>query len=283
MNRRRIRFERTMGIQWLKSALGRSGEAAQSALQGPARRLSNLGGGGPVYSRTQVVPVSLETLSKNRIVFDEDSQVAEQFKITRTLLFSQTRPKGWTTVQITGFDAGEGKSLVAVNLAISMARDSRQTTLLVDLDFRNPSVHTLLGLDPGAPGLLSFFAEEKGLDEIMINPGLEKLTVLPAGGRVVQAPELIGSPKMEAVVRELKERYKDRYIIFDTPPLNGFPDALVFSEYVDSILLVARAGHTLKSSIENTMDFIPRQKVLGLIFNGVRSKNLSGEYRYSSL
>jgi capsular exopolysaccharide synthesis family protein len=196
----------------------------------------------------------------------------------RTLLFNRTRPKGWSTVQVTGFDSGEGKSLIATNLAISIARDSRQTTLLVDLDFRNPSIQTIFGLGPQVPGLVSFFSGEKSLEEILINPGIERLTILPAGGRILRAPELIGSPKMEELVRELKERYKDRYIIFDTPPLKGFPDALVFSEYVDSIILVARAGHTSRVSVEKTVDLIPREKVLGLIFNDVKSKDLSGGY-----
>ncbi len=243
-----------------------------------APKLAQLGVSGPVYSRTKVVPVLPGALSKNRVVLDEDNQVAEQFKILRTQLFNRTRPQGWSTIQVTGFDAGEGKSLIATNLAISIARDSRQTTLLVDLDFRNPSIHTLFGLGPEVPGLTSFFAGEAGLEEIFINPGIEKLTVLPAGGRILQAPELIGSPKMEALVRELKERYVDRYIIFDTPPMNGFPDALVFSEYVDSIILVARAGHTSRTSLESTIDMVPREKVLGLVFNDVRSKDLNGEY-----
>jgi Mrp family chromosome partitioning ATPase len=83
---------------------------------------------------------------------------------------------------------------------------------------------------------------------------------------------------MEALVGELKKRYQDRYVIFDTPPMHGFPDALVFSEYVDAIILVARAGHTSRISVEKTTDLIPREKVLGLIFNDVKSKNLNGEY-----
>jgi capsular exopolysaccharide synthesis family protein len=225
-----------------------------------------------------VIPLNPGALSANRIIVDEQSRVAEQFKMLRTMVFNRTRPKGWSTIQVTGFDSGEGKSLVATNLAISIARDSRQTTLLVDLDFRNPSIHNLLGLGPGLPGLVSYFAGEKGLEEIMINPGIEKLTVLPAGGRFLQAPELMGSHQMEALVGELKERYHDRYIIFDTPPMSDFPDALVFSEYVDSMILVARAGHTCRASVEKAVDLLPREKVLGLIFNDVKSNDLNGEY-----
>lgn len=267
-------------MQWIRRLInnGRHG-TTKSACLSPAPKLSQLGGSGPVYSRTKVIPVPAGALSGNRIILDEDNRIAEQFKMLRTLLFNRTRQNGWSTIQITGFDAGEGKSLIATNLAISIARDSRQTTLLVDLDFRNPNIHTLLGLGPETPGLVSYFAEEKGLEQILVNPGIDKLTVLPAGGRILQAPELIGSPKMEALVRELKERYQDRYIIFDTPPMNVFPDALVFSEYVDSIILVARAGYTSRASVENTASLVPREKVLGLVFNCVRSKDLNYEYK----
>ncbi len=265
-------------MQWLRRITGERNGAERCECERAPVKLSKLGDACPVYSRTKVVPLSPGALAKNRIILDENNKVAEQFKILRTLLFNRTRPQGLSTIQVTGFDAGEGKSLIATNLAISIARDSRQTTLLVDLDFRNPSIHTLLGLGAEVPGLASFFAGEAGLEEILINPGIEKLTVLPAGGRILQAPELIGSPRMEALVRELKERYKDRYIIFDTPPMNGFPDALVFSEYVDSIILVARAGYTSRTSVENTMDMVPREKVLGMVFNDVKSKDLNGEY-----
>ena len=266
-------------MRWLRRFTRERNGAEKCDCETMAPQLARMGVSCPVYSRTKVIAVRPGALSKNRIVLDENNQVAEQFKILRTQLFNRTRPQGWSTIQVTGFDAGEGKSLIATNLAISIARDSRQTTLLVDLDFRNPSIHTLFGMEQGVPGLTSFFAGENSLEEIMINPGIEKLTVLPAGGRLLQAPELIGSAKMEALVRELKERYEDRYIIFDTPPMNGLPDALVFSEYVDCIILVARAGHTSRTSVENTMEAVPREKVLGLVFNDVKSKDLNGEYR----
>jgi capsular exopolysaccharide synthesis family protein len=271
-----------MNMQWIRRiAQGRS-KVEQWVCERIAAKLPQLGVCGPADSRTKVIPVHSGALSNNRVIFDEGNQVAEQFKMLRTIIFNRTRPRAWTTIQVTGFDAGEGKSLIAANLAISIARDSRQTTLLVDLDFRNPSIHTLLGLDPEVRGLASFFAGEAGLEEILINPGIEKLTVLPAGGRILQAPELIGSSRMEALVKELKERYEDRYIIFDTPPMNGFSDALVFSEYVDSIILVARAGYTSRTSVENAMNVVPREKVLGLVFNDVRSKDLNGDYGYGS-
>ena len=238
------------------------------------KRFPELEGGGYVYSSTTVLPVPAAHLTSNRILHDEENPAAEQFKLLRTQVFNRTRPRGWKTIQVTGFSSGEGKSLVALNLAISIAKDSRQTMLLVDMNFRNPSIGSLLDLDPSRPGLASYFFDGIGLEEIFINPGIEKLTVLPAGEKVALAPELIGSPRMEALIKELKERYEDRYIIFDTPSMIGFPDALVFSGYVDSMLLVARAGFTIQDDVRTAMSLIPREKILGLVLNDVRDLDL---------
>lgn len=222
----------------------------------------------PVRTRTRVVPTSPEVLRTNRIVGAAPGDPeAEPFGLLRTRILQRTRHKGWNTLQITGFGVGEGKSLVSANLAVSMAKDTRHTTLLVDLDFRRPSIHRLFGLEEGAKGLDAYFLEGVPLDEILVSPGIEKLALLPTTGVISDATELMGSPRMEALVRELRERYEDRYILFDTPAINVCPDPLVIAEYMDAMLLVARAGRTKAASIEAALDQIPREKVIGLVLN----------------
>ncbi len=236
----------------------------------------------PKYFQTKVVEIPTEKLLHNKVVaVDEDDPVTDQFKLLRTRILSRTRAEGKNTIQISGFDTDEGKSLVAMNLAICMAKDTRQTTLLVDVDFRKPTVHKLLGLGENVRGLKSYFEGETELGELFINPGIEKLTVLPAGGRILNAPEVMGSPKMEALVKELKGRYPDRYIIFDTPGLNTCPDPLVFSEYIDAIVLVARSDYTSQESIKTVMNLIPREKLLGTVLNDSQwLDSLAYYYRY---
>lgn len=233
----------------------------------------------PIYHTTKVIDIPRNTLLSNRIVtIDEENPATDYFKLLRTRILHKTRPENRNTIQISGFDPHEGKTLVAVNLAVSMAMDTRQTTLLVDLDFREPSVHKLLGLSENVTGLKSFFEGKVGLEELFINPGIEKLTVLPAGGRIPNSTEIIGSPQMEELVKELKQRYIDRYIIFDTPGLNTCPDPLVFSSYVDAIVLVARAEHTTVDTVEAAMELIPHEKLIGTVLNDATGQDASSYY-----
>ena len=221
------------------------------------------------FTETRVVEVSVETWLKNRIVVMDPvgSAEAERFNHLRTQVFQRTRPKGWNTVQVTSFGTGEGKSTVAVNLAVSIARDTRQTTLLVELDFRRPSLARLLGLGPECRGLKSYFLEDAPLEELFVSPGVKKLAVLPAGGVVENPAELLGSPKMEALVREVKRRYCDRFIIFDTPGVSLCPDPLIVADYVDSVIMVARPGRTTKESIRAAAEKISKEKFLGVLLN----------------
>ena len=235
----------------------------------------------PTYHKTKVIDVPQKTLLKNRVVAaDEENPATDYFKLLRTRVLHRTRPERMNTIQVSGFDPDEGKTLVAVNLAICMARDTRQTTLLVDLDFRKPTIHRLLGLSDNVEGLKSYFQGNTPLEDLFINPGIEKLTVLPAGGRVPNSTEVMGSPQMEELVKELKQRYSDRYIIFDTPGLNTCPDPLVFSSYVDAILLVARANYTTVDTVEAAMELIPHDKLLGTVLNDATGLDASSYYYY---
>ena len=237
-------------MSWMKKALQKAKEernAAEPPAEAVEARDTPAEEGASVDFQTRVSHVSRDELRRNCMVaLDEKHPASNQFKLLRTRIFHRTRQKGWNAIQVTGFNTGDGKSLVAANLAISMAQDARQTALLVDLDFRNPTLHELFGLGCDVAGLKSYFFEDIPLERLLVNPGIERLTLLPAGCPTAQATELMGSPRMEALVKELKSRYRNRYIIFDTPPVNECSDLLVFSEYVDAMVLVARADHTTR-------------------------------------
>jgi len=221
----------------------------------------------PTYFQTRSVRVDFEKLV-DRKVFSllKKDEVADQYKLLRTMVLSGIRPKGHRTIEVTSFKEGEGKSLTSVNLAITLANESRQNILLVDMDLRRPSIHSILGIDI-KPGLKDYFESDTPIEDIMIHPGIERLTVLPAGGRMDNSTEIMGSPRMENLIRDIRKRYQDRYIIFDSPALNRCSDPIVLSSYVDAILLIARANYTTTEDITAGMALVKEKNVLGIVLN----------------
>ena len=221
----------------------------------------------PTYSQTRSVQVDFNKLIDKKVVSVlEKDGVADQYKLLRTMVLNRTRLKGHNAIEITSFKDGEGKSLTSVNLAIALAKESRQNVLLVDMDLRRPSIHNILGID-SEPGLKGYFLNNIPLKDILVYPGIERLTVIPAGGRMDNSTEIIGSHRMENLVRELKNRYQDRYIIFDVPGLSACSDPLILSSYVDAIVLVARAGRTPTEDITSGMALLKDKNVLGVVLN----------------
>jgi len=225
-------------------------------------------GSQPNYVQTRSVETDREHLVGNRVFsILPKNRIADQYKLLRTMLLNRTRPFGHNTIALTSFKETEGKSLTAVNLSITMARESRQTVLLVDADLRKPSVHEIMGI-PGNPGLKDYLLHHKPLEQLLVHPDIETLTVLPAGGRLDNSTELVGSVRMEALVREIKHRYPDRYVIFDCPALNNCPDALVLSSYIDGMVLVARADYTTGDELAKCMGMLKGRNIIGVVLNG---------------
>jgi capsular exopolysaccharide synthesis family protein len=178
---------------------------------------------------------------------------------------------------VTGPLPNEGKSLTAINLAIAIAQKVGQTVLLVDGDLRNPSVHRYLDL-PAGPGLVDYLTAGYPIAETLVHPeGLANLVVLPAGRSTTQAAELLSSPLMVDLVRELKHFYSDRYVLFDLPPLL-FTDPLAFAPLVDGIVLVVEAGSTPRQEITRAQETLKEFPVLGCVLNKIDPRELSYDY-----
>ena len=101
------------------------------------------------------------------------------------------------------------------------------------------------------------------ISDLLISPGIEKLVILPGGQPMSNSSELLGSPRMEALVKELKERYPDRFIIFDSSSLLTCADALVFSRFIDGILIVVEAERTTRCNLERTFEMLGGKPVVG--------------------
>jgi exopolysaccharide/PEP-CTERM locus tyrosine autokinase len=226
--------------------------------------------GVPVYSQTKVVCLNKDHLAKYRLMsFLNDSQAVDCFNLLRTHVLEKTRDKGHNTIMVTSVVAGEGKTITAINLAASICRDVKQTVLLVDTDLRDPKIQQYLGCNTGK-GLSDYFRHDTPLSELLINPGLDKMVVLMGGRPLAGSTEILGSPKMEKLVKDMKHRYPERYIIFDCPPVLTMPDALVFSSYVDGVILVVESGKTPRDQIRKAVEQLNGRNILGLVMNKAR-------------
>jgi len=218
------------------------------------------------YSKTRKIEVSEAFLEQNRIVAGLDDPRADLYKILRTKVLQKMRINNWNVLAVTSPMTGAGKSLTAVNLAISIAMDANYSVLLADLDLRRPSIHEYFGVDDEL-GLTDYFSGEKTIPELLVHPGLEKLVVLPAGKPIKRSSDLLSTPKMLELANELKQRYPDRIVVIDLPPLLQTDDAMIFMPNVDACVLVVAEGESTEDDVVKSIQMIDKDKYIGSILN----------------
>ena len=230
------------------------------------------------YTHTRTMTVDMDRLRRNRLmVAGSDEIMGEAYRLLRTHILHGTKRESRNTLMVTGPLPNEGKTLTIINLAIAIAHKVGQTVLLVDGDLRHPSVHRYLDL-PSGPGLVDYLTSGYPIADSLVHPeGLANLVVLPAGRSTTQSVELLGSPRMADLVRELKHFYPDRYVLFDLPPLL-YADALAFAPLVDGIILVVAAGSTPREEITRALVTLREFPVLGCVLNKIDPRGLSYDY-----
>lgn len=222
------------------------------------------------YEKTKVEQACFRKMEERRLLGENAPvELRDAFNVVRTRILQQTRAKGMNTIMVTSPGRGDGKTTVATNLAISIARDASQTALLVDANLRWPGISCGLGMDTG-PGLSDHVMSDVSLESLFVNPGISKLVVLPAGATQEDSLDVLSSPRMQRLVAEMKSRYPDRYVIFDCPHLLGMPDALAFAEYVDGIVLVAGEGETARGDLKQALAMLEGRNLLGVVLNKSR-------------
>lgn len=222
------------------------------------------------YSTTRTVEPSVKTLSQNRVIAGEmhDPRV-EAYRQLRSQVLAEMRRHDWHSLALTSAHENAGKTLTAVNLAISISQEANQTVLLVDLDLRKPSVHTTLGIDI-TKGIVDHLLREEPIENILLNPGYPRLVVLPGLPQGHYSSEILTSSKMKSFMAEITGRYPDRIIIFDLPPLLRNDDAIVFVPNVDACLFVVEDGATKPEDIERSMQLLKRSQLIGTVLNKAR-------------
>ena len=225
----------------------------------------------PENSRIKAIRLNNIHLEKHRIfTFLDHALATDRYNLLCTEILQKTRAKGHNTIMVTSCVEGEGKTVTAINLATSIARKPQHTALLVDADLRNPKVQQYLGFHT-QKGLSHYLEKDAAIPGLLINPGLPRMSVIAAGQTHLRSTEILSSPKMEKLVQEMKSRYPDRYVIFDCPPILSVADSLVFTTYVDGIILVVEANKTQAKQIKQAVELLKEGLLLGLVMNKSRA------------
>jgi len=233
-----------------------------------------------LFKRIENTKATKLTSTNLFLLKDPHSVAAEQFRILRSLVFNFNKSHNLRTILITSCLPEEGKSTVSSNLAICIARSVNQYTLLVDCDLRKPSIHKIFDLN-GGPGLSDYLNQDITLSQTLNKTEIDKLTIIPAGNHPDNPSELLSSEKMKHLVQEVKAKYNDRYIIFDSTPVNQTSEPAILAEQVDGIILVVRAGKTDRELAARTVDHLGKEKILGVVFNMAQEPIKSRYYNYN--
>jgi protein-tyrosine kinase len=175
---------------------------------------------------------------------------------------------------------GEGKTFTSLNLALSIVQELDYTVLLVDADVAKPHITRVLELE-GKPGLIDVLVDDTlDLQDVLVSTDIEGLRVLPAGPVHRQSTELLASERMAALVSEMADRYPDRVLVFDTPPLLATTEAQVMSSLMGQVLLVVRAGITPQQAVMQSLETLGPRAGVNIVLNQVRGAWSDEYYGY---
>lgn len=216
---------------------------------------------------------AIKTIFKSKAVdknivslLEPQSFEAEQFKHLRTNILFPVSGNPPRSIMVTSAIPGEGKSFVASNLAVSIAQNIDQHVLLMDCDMRKATIHSNFGFDE-VEGLSGYLSKKTSLSSLLLKTDINKLTILPGGKPPNNPAELMSSNKMSELLKEVTSRYSDRYIIIDSPPPHLTSETSIVARQVDGIILVVKAGSTSREMVEELLEMMGKEKVLGVVVN----------------
>jgi exopolysaccharide/PEP-CTERM locus tyrosine autokinase len=224
-----------------------------------------------VYGKT---PIDSNLVS----LLEPQSFEAEQFKLLRTNLLYPVSGNAPRSILVTGPSPGEGKSFVAINLAISVALNIDRYVLLMDCDLRRPAIHERFGFGK-VPGLSEYLSKGTTLHSLLLKTKVDRLTILPGGTPPLNPSELMSSERMSTLVEEVTNRYSDRLIIIDSPPPPLTAETGVIARHVDGIILVVRHRKTNLDVLRKMIERLGKEKILGCVVNHFEVSSL-GYYGY---
>ena len=230
------------------------------------------------YSDTKIKKIDESLLKKGKVIsLFHDIEKIDEIKTLRTQVLNHLNEVGGNTILITSSNPYEGKTFTAINLGVSIAQELDRTVLLVDADLRKHAKYhkdfavDFFGTDM-REGLSNYLLGQADLPDLLVNPGIERLVLLPAGRPLSNSAELLGSPRMVMLVNDIKNRYADdRIIIIDSASILTCADPLVLSRYADGILFVIEHEKTTTAQLKKSMEFLKDKPLLGTVVNKSRA------------
>jgi len=214
------------------------------------------------------------------VALEEESPASEQYKILREQIKRLRTEAGVRTIAITSPVKRDGKTTVAVNLAVAMALDYEEKVLLIDADLRAPSVHRYFNC-ADSPGLVDYLGSSSraGIKSLARQTHVSGLSIVSAGKPSRFASELLAKERMARLFNEIHTDLPDHVVIVDSPPVLATPDPLVLGRQVDGVIMVIRAGKTPKDYLAKALSSFNSNKILGVVLNGA-DLGLGSKYYY---
>lgn len=215
------------------------------------------------------------------------TRTSQEFRVIKRPLLANAFGRAGTTpvengrrIMVSSALPGEGKSYCSVNLALSIAAERDHGVILIDADVAKPSIPRELGIQT-EKGLMDWLlGEERDLTALVLPTNVENLSILPAGHQHEQATELLASEAMERMLTQLSERYPDRILIFDSPPLLATTESRVLSSYMGQIVMVVESGRTPRDAVAQALTMIESNEVVGIVLNKAREHEKASGYGY---
>ncbi|MBK8970378.1 MAG: CpsD/CapB family tyrosine-protein kinase [Hahellaceae bacterium] len=223
------------------------------------------------YSQTRRLNTQPEVLEANRIINPRSKpEVLAAYKMLRTQVLQKMRARQWTSLGIITTRSGQGGSVTASNLAISLAQEVTHSVLLADFNFRKPGLHQKFGINPQC-GIGDYLFSSMPLGEVLVCPQVDRLSLLPCLAPIDDSSMSLSAPKLVSLVDELKHRYEQRVVIYDLPPALEGDDVLAFAPYIDAVLLVVEESATSQDDILEVVELLKDVPLLGTVLNKSRN------------
>lgn len=259
----------------------RQGEHGRRPTRAQSRELVGLSAAEEIARMRDIQHRDPVFLARHRIIDQDhgDQRVTDAFRHLRTALLQHSDGRNFV-LMVTSAGNDGGASFVAMNLAAAIAFDESKTAILVDCNLREPRFNDLLAPQTDAPGITDYLAGGETKVEDIIHPvGIPRLRLIPVGTRSAAATEHFTTPHLNTLLNELRDRYRERFLVIDTPPIMEAADARILAELCDYSLLVVPYGKVTQTQVGAAADALGRDRMIGCVMNNETRLPIWGQPR----